>query len=145
MCSMALPVFGMHLDITHQAHFTTSQKIMDFVPYVRISKWKYHFSILYFNTNLSDSIKFPKIPPPCSKALCLWNFSFFDFKLGKEMRCMGLTKIILNARDLLTKVRILNIRQLGKENGGSCTSFRINSDSFQSSATHFYPSKSLKY
>ena len=31
------------------------------------------------------------------------------------MRCMGLTKIILNARDLLPKLRILNICQFGNE------------------------------
>ena len=125
--------------------FYKHPKIMDFVPYVIKKKLKYHFFLLYFKTNLSDTIKFSKISPPCSKALCLWNFSFYDFKLGKEMRCMGLTKIIINARDLLPKLRILNIRQFGNENGGSCTSFRINSTRFQSSATHFYPSKSFEY
>ena len=90
---------------------------------------------------------FPKFHPLSqnSNALSLWDFSFYDFKLGKEMRCMGLTKIILNARDLLPKLRILNICQFGNENWGSCTSFRINSTRFQSSATHFHPSKNFKY
>ena len=85
---------------------------------------------------------FPKFHPLAQKRFV---YETFDFKLGKEMRCMVLTNIILNPRDLLPKLRILNIRQFGNENGGSCTSFGINSTRFQSSATHFYHCKSFKY